>query len=142
VDDFGMVEVKHRSHYLGSNLFLAYQVPHVYYLSHRHPSLRKWWVIYKVNPEMHTHWYDEYIEGHEDGDIYQEGIEVDQNFMVSDRTGLVELLDEEVGPSNKHLQKSKHLPERQERLERLDGCVMKVDSDANDFWYVDYLLFL
>jgi hypothetical protein len=53
--------------------------------------------------------------------------------MVSDRAGLVELLDEEAGPSNKHLQKSKHLPERQERLERLDGCVMKVDSDANDF---------
>jgi hypothetical protein len=29
---------------------------------------------------MHTHRYDEYIEGHEDDDIYQEGIEVDQNF--------------------------------------------------------------
>jgi hypothetical protein len=26
---------------------------------------------------LHTHRYDEYIEGHEDDDIYQEEIEVD-----------------------------------------------------------------
>jgi hypothetical protein len=32
-------------------------------------------------------------------------------------TGDIELLDEEVGPSNKQLQKSKHLLERQERCE-------------------------
>jgi hypothetical protein len=68
---------------------------------------------------MHTHRYDEYVKGHEDDDIYQEEIEVDQNFMVSNGPGLteldtgdVELLDEEVGPSNKRLQKSKSLLER------------------------------
>jgi hypothetical protein len=65
---------------------------------------------------MHTRRYDEYIERHKDDDIYQEEIEVHQNFMVSDGAGLAELatggadlLDEEVGPSTKRLQKSKHL---------------------------------
>jgi hypothetical protein len=67
---------------------------------------------------------DECVEGHEDDDIYQEEIEVNHNFMVSDGAGLaeldtddVELLDEEAGPSNKRLQKSKRLLERQERRE-------------------------
>jgi hypothetical protein len=32
--------------------------------------LKNWWVVYKVNPEMHTLRYDEYIE-----------IEVDQNWV-------------------------------------------------------------
>jgi hypothetical protein len=39
------------------------------------PNLQKLWVVYKVNPEMHTHRYNEYIERHEDDDIYQEEIE-------------------------------------------------------------------
>jgi hypothetical protein len=54
---------------------------------------------------MHTHQYDEYVEGHENDDIYQEEIEVDQNFTLSDGAGLaeldtgdVELLNEEAGP--------------------------------------------
>jgi hypothetical protein len=63
----------------------------VYYLFYPRPSLKNWWVIYKVNPEIYTHQYDEYIEGHEDDDIYQEEIEVDQNFTVSDGVGLTEL---------------------------------------------------
>jgi hypothetical protein len=112
----------------------------VYYLCYPHPSLKNWWVVYKVNPEMHTHRYDEYVEGHEDDDIYQEKIEVDQNFTVSDGVGLarldtgdVQLLDEEAGPSNKHIRKSKHLLERQERCEQLDAHVTKVDSNADDF---------
>jgi hypothetical protein len=73
---------------------------------------------------MHTHRYDEYIEGHKDDDIYQEKIEVDQNFTISDGedlpeldTGDVELLDEEASPSTKCLQKSKCILERQERHE-------------------------
>jgi hypothetical protein len=73
---------------------------------------------------MHSRQYDEYVKGHEDDDNYQEEIEVDQNFMVSDGAGLVELdtgdvdlLDEEAGPSNKCLQKSRRLLERQERCE-------------------------
>jgi hypothetical protein len=73
VDDFDMVEVKHESCYSGSNLLLTHQTQQVYYLRYPHPSLKKWWVVYKVNPEMHTHRYDEYVE-----------IKIDQNFTVSD----------------------------------------------------------
>jgi hypothetical protein len=98
---------------------------------------------------MHTHQYNEYVEGHEDDDIYQEEIKVDQNFMVSDGAGLaeldtsnVELLDEEADPSNRWLQKLKCLHEREERRERLDARVVEADSDADDFWYVIYLLLL
>jgi hypothetical protein len=90
MDDFDMVEVKYESHYSGSNLLLAHQAQQVYYLTYPHPRLKTWWVVYKVNPEMHTHRYDKYV-GHEDPDIYQEEIEVDQNFTVSDGAGLVEL---------------------------------------------------
>jgi hypothetical protein len=96
----------------------------VYYLSYPHTIFKNWWVVYKVRPKIHTHRYDEYVEGHEDDDIYQEEIEVDQNFMVFDKAGLieldtsdVELLDEEACPSKKCLQKSKRLLKRQERRE-------------------------
>jgi hypothetical protein len=40
VDEFGMVEVKHESRYLGSNLLLAHQVQQVYYLSYPHLSFK------------------------------------------------------------------------------------------------------
>jgi hypothetical protein len=40
VDGFGMVEVKHDSCYLVSNLLLAHQAQQVYYLSHPYPSLK------------------------------------------------------------------------------------------------------
>jgi hypothetical protein len=140
VDDFGMVEVKHEPRYFGSNLLLAHQAQQVYYLSYPHPSFKNWWVIYKVRSEMHTRRYDECVEGHEDDDVYQEEIEVDQNFTVSDGAGLieldtgdVELLDEEAGPSKKCLKKSKRLLERQERCERLDTHATKADLDADDF---------
>jgi hypothetical protein len=76
VDDFGMVEVKHESCYSGSNLLLAHLAQQVYYLCYPHPTLKNWWVVYKVNPEMHTRRYDDYIARHEDDDIYQEEIEV------------------------------------------------------------------
>jgi hypothetical protein len=119
---------------------LAHQAQQVYYLSYHHPSFKNWWVVYKLRPEIHTCRYDEYVEVHEDDDIYQEEIEVYQNFTISDGAGLteldtddVELLDEEAGPSNKRLQKSKHLLRRQERRERLDACVAEADSDADDF---------
>jgi hypothetical protein len=89
---------------------------------------------------MHTRRYDEYTERHEDDDIYHEEIKVHQNFMVSDGVGLTELatgdkelLDEEAGPSRKHLQKSKHLLERQERCQQLDARVVEEDSNADDF---------
>jgi hypothetical protein len=54
VDDFGMIEVKHELHYSGSHLLLAHQAQQVYYLNYPHPSLKNWWDVYKVNPEMHT----------------------------------------------------------------------------------------
>jgi hypothetical protein len=73
---------------------------------------------------MYTRRYDKYIKGHEDDNIYQEEIEVDQNFKVSNGAGLTELdtddvtlLNEEAGTSKKRIQKSKHLLERQERHE-------------------------
>jgi hypothetical protein len=110
VDEFDMVGVKHESRYSGSNLLLAHQVQQVYYLSYPHPSFKNWCIVYKVRPGMHTHRYDDYIEGHKDDDIYQEEIEVDQNFMISDGTDFaeldtsdVELLNEETGPSKKCL---------------------------------------
>jgi hypothetical protein len=80
----------------------------VYYISYPHPSLKKWWVVYKVNPKKHNHRYDEYIERHKDDDIHQAEIEVHQSFTVSNGAGLTELdtgdtkfLDEEVDPSKK-----------------------------------------
>jgi hypothetical protein len=119
VDDFGMVQVKHKLRYLGNNLLFAHQAQHVYYLSYPHESMKHWWVVYKVNPKMNTRQYDAYMERHDDDDIvhvYQEEIEGDQglHFTVSDGMGLielatryVELMEDESGPSNKRLRKSK-----------------------------------
>jgi hypothetical protein len=60
--------------------------------------------------------------------------------MISDGAGLielvggdVELLDEELGPSNKHIRKLKCLLERQKRRERLDARDAKADFDADNF---------
>jgi hypothetical protein len=123
VDDFRMVQVKHESCYSGNNLLFAHQV---YYLSFPHKSMKHWWVVYKVNPEMDTHRYDAYMERHDDDDVihvYQEENEGDQGlcFTVFDGAGLtelatrdVELMEDEPGPSKKHLQKSKRLAEKQE----------------------------
>jgi hypothetical protein len=98
---------------------------------------------------MHTRWYDEYRERHKDDDIYQEEIEVHLSFTISDRASLVELatedaelLEEEPCPSKKCLQKSKCLFKRHEQRERLDACVIEADSNADNFWYVNYLLLL
>ena len=112
VDEFGMVEVKHNSRLSGINIVLAHQAQQVYYLSYPHPSLKNWWVVYKVNPEMHTRRYDMYMERHEDDefvDVYQEEIGGHQSFTVSDGAGLAELAtrdvelmeEEEPGPSKK-----------------------------------------
>jgi hypothetical protein len=75
VDDFGMVEVKHKSRYSGNNLLFAHQARQVYYLSYPHKSMKYWWVVCKVNPEINTHRYDVYMERHDDDDVvhvYQE----------------------------------------------------------------------
>jgi hypothetical protein len=62
VDDFGIVEVKHESRYTCINLLLAHQAQQIYYLSYPQVSLKNWWVVYKVNPEIHTRRYDEYMK--------------------------------------------------------------------------------
>jgi hypothetical protein len=144
VDDFGMVEVKHELRYSVNNLLFAHQAQQVYYLSYPHEIIKNWWVVYKVNLEIHTCRYYEYVERHKDDDVihvYQEEIEVHQSFTVSDGVGLtelathdVELMEEEPGPSKKCLRKLKHVIERQEMRERLDACVTKADSDTDDFW--------
>jgi hypothetical protein len=81
-------------------------------------------VVYKVNPEIGTCQYNAYVERHDDDDVvhvYQEENEGHQNlsFTVSDGVGLVELatrdielMEEELGPSKKHIQKSKQLAEK------------------------------
>jgi hypothetical protein len=78
MDNFGMVEVKHESCYLGNNLLFTHQVQQMYYLSYPHKSMINWWVVYKVNPEIDTHRYDAYVKTHDDDDVvhvYQEEIE-------------------------------------------------------------------
>jgi hypothetical protein len=54
VDNFGMLEVKHEPCYIGINLLLTHQVQWVYYLSYPHVSIKNWWMVYKINPEIHT----------------------------------------------------------------------------------------
>jgi hypothetical protein len=146
VDDFGMVEVTHKLRYLGNNLLFAHQVHQVYYLSYPHESMKHSWVVYKVNPEMDTRWYDAYVERHDDDDVihvYQEENEGHQSISLSvfDGAGLaelaardVELMEEEPGPLTKRLQKSKWVAKKQERHERLNARVVEADSDADDFW--------
>jgi hypothetical protein len=119
VDDFGMVQGKHESCCSGNNLLVAHQVQQVYYQSYPHESMRHWWVVYKVNPEMDTCRYDAYMERHDDADVihvYLEENEGDQglHFTVSDGAGLtelatrdVELMEDESCPSKKCPQKSK-----------------------------------
>jgi hypothetical protein len=106
--------------YLGTEYdILAHQAQQVYYLSYPDVSLKNWWVVYKVNPEIHTHRYDEYMERNEDGDVYQEEIEERKNFTVSNGARLtelatrdVELMEEQQGPSKQHLQKSQGPPKK------------------------------
>jgi hypothetical protein len=81
--------------------------------------MKNWWVVYKINPEIHTRRYDEYMKTNEEEDVYQEEIEVHENFMVSDRARLtelatcdVELMEEEQGPSRKRIRKSQCTPKK------------------------------
>jgi hypothetical protein len=115
----------------------------VYYISYPHKSTKSWWLVYKVNLEIDTHRYDAYVEIHDDDDVvhaYQEEIEGRQCFIVSDGAGLtelvtrdIELMEQESGPSKKHIRKSKRVTERQERCERLNAHVAEADSDGGDF---------
>jgi hypothetical protein len=94
-----MVNVKHELCYLGSNLLFAHQAQQVYYRSYPHESMKNWWVLYKVNPEMDSRRYDAYVERHDDDDgvhVYQEEIEGHQSFTVSDGVELAELATRDV----------------------------------------------
>jgi hypothetical protein len=42
-------------------------------------------------------------------------------------------MEQESGPSKKHIRKSKRVTERQERCERLNAHVAEADSDGGDF---------
>jgi hypothetical protein len=146
VDNFGMVEVKHELHYSGNNILFAHQAQQVYYLSYPHESIKHWWVVYKVNPEIDTRRYDVYVERHNDDDVahvYQEENEWHQSlsFTESNGAGLAELathyvklMEEEPRPSKKCLRKSKRLAEKQERREQLNARVAEADLDDDDFW--------
>jgi hypothetical protein len=146
VDDFGMVEVKHESSYLGNNNLFAHQVQQVYYLCYPHESMKYWCVVYKVNPEMDSSRYNAYMERHDNDDVihtYQEENEWDQGlcFTVSDGAGLaelathdVDLMTDESGPSKKCIQKLKWLAKKQERHDWLNERVTEADSDADNFW--------
>jgi hypothetical protein len=90
-----------------------------------HESIKHCWVVNKVNPEMDTHRYVAYMERHDDDGVihvYEEENEGDQvlHFTVSDRGGGlielathdVELMEDELGPSKKHIRKSRWLTEK------------------------------
>ena len=105
----------------------------VYYLSYPHPSLKNWWVVYKVNREVHPQRFDEYVENHEDDDdvgVYQEEVDDEyvenhENFRISSGTGLAEIAsgtlelmseEQEVGPSRKRTRQSQRIIEKQQRI--------------------------
>jgi hypothetical protein len=105
----------------------------MYYLSYPHQSFKNWWVVYKFNPKMHTHRYEEYVEGQEEEDVvdvYEEQPVEHQNFRVSDGPGLtefathdVELMEKEKqSPPKKHIQKSHR--------------IIKRNKDTNDLIHV------
>jgi hypothetical protein len=104
-----------KSCYSGNNLLFAHQAQQVYYLIYPHESMKHWWVVYKVNPEMDTYRYDAYVERHDDDDVFHVYHEENEghkrlSFTVSDGAGLaelatrdIELMKEELGPSKKRL---------------------------------------
>jgi hypothetical protein len=145
-----MVEVKHASRYIGNeynNIVLAHQAHQVYYLSYPHQSLKTWWIVYKVNPEVHPYRYNNYNVSTDDTDdddiVYQEvgdqADDSDDDNIVFEGAGLNELasltleLMVEPDPSNSKRRKSMRLVEKQQRVEQLNACVTEEDSDADDF---------
>jgi hypothetical protein len=127
VDDFCMVELKHESCYTCINLLLAHQTQQVYYLSYPHVRLKSWWVVYKVNSEIHTCRYDEYMERNEEDDVYQEEIEEHKNFTVSDRARLtelatcdIELMEEEHSPSKNIFEITRSSKEKYSKIKMND----------------------
>jgi hypothetical protein len=123
---------------------LAHQAHQVYYLSYPHQSLKAWWVVYKVNKEVHPYRYNNYNISTDDDDIvYQEvsdqADDSDDDNIVSEGAGLNELasltleLMVEPDPPNSKRQKSTRLLEKQQRVEQLNARVTEEDSDVDDF---------
>jgi hypothetical protein len=150
VDEFGMVEVKHASRYKGNeynNIMLAHQAHQVYYPSYPHQGLKTWWVVYKVNPDVHPYRYNNYNVSTDDTDdddiVYQEvgdqADDSDDDNIVFEGAGLNELasltleLLVEPDPLNSKRQKSMRLLGKQQRVEQLNARVIEEDSDADDF---------
>jgi hypothetical protein len=126
--DFGMVEVNHGSRLSGqvNNIVLVHQVEQVYYLSYPHPSLKAWWIAFRVNPEIYTYKEPSHMEGNlpdDVGDVYQEEATMADEFTISDGTGLnrlptdvLDLIIDEPGPSSKRPRKSARIRRLQQRL--------------------------
>lgn len=142
VDEFGMVEVKHGSRLQGymNNFVLAHQAEQVYYLSYPHPSMKAWWVVFRVNPQVRPPGVDDYKESIQEADnldIYQEE-DIGDCFPVTDGVGLsqlrtddLELIPEEAAASKKRARKSVRIARIQQRNNQIR--VAEAESDADDF---------
>lgn len=151
VDDFGMVEVKHSSRLQGhDNIVLAHQAEQVYYLSYPHPSLRAWWVAFKVNPHVFPPGDDAYMEkepGDDDNNVFQEASQTDedepnaigQQFHVDAGEDLELVGNNEIELMEEPRPKWKRAPVRKSiRIQRLQESVIRqrvneAESDADDF---------
>lgn len=155
VDKYGMVEVKHRSRLPTSinSVVLAHQAKQVYYLPYPHPSLKAWWVAFKVNPQVYPPESDAYMSTtveSDDTDVFQpegqlgqDGINqnIAQCFHVTDGEGLHvpetnarELIEESSSSKRKRpvvVRKSVRIQRMQERMNR--QRVDEASSDADDF---------
>ena len=84
VDKYGMVEVKHSSRLPSriNSVLLANQAHQVYYLPYPHPSLKAWWVAFKVNPQMCPSTEGDYMMSTNiddgDNDVFQEKGQLDR----------------------------------------------------------------
>ncbi|WVZ84140.1 hypothetical protein U9M48_031201 [Paspalum notatum var. saurae] len=84
VDKYGTVEVKHSSRLPSciNSVVLANQAVQVYYLPYPHPSLKAWWVAFKVNPQVcppeNVDYMSTNIENN-DYDVFQEKEQLDKH---------------------------------------------------------------
>jgi hypothetical protein len=97
------------------------------------------------------------MKRNKEDNVYQKGINEHQNFIESNGARLTELatpdiewMEEEQGPPKKRLQKSqgpskKSLQKSQRVIEKrqwLNAHVVMADSDADDFWQINYIILL
>ena len=88
-NQFGIVEVNQEDRLKGHDtVVLAHQVEQVYYMSYPCPKLKKWSVVYKVNPRERLH-----VPG--DAGYYESQLEME--------VGVEEILQDEELPSSFHV---------------------------------------